>query len=185
MRKLLLTSAVLAVMANPAAAQTGGALTCDDLVWSAQVLAANPDVGKSCQGVYERGGKLYAKVEIEVVRARGNRLTFKSVHTDGSSSSNRSVMVPNSWRANIEGEEYRAGELLPGQKLNVYLPEDRFALLLDDGDFGGDEDVISIEEAAVVSMPKTASPLFAVLAAGFGMLGLGGALTAIRRRRLG
>lgn len=184
MRKLLLTSAVLAVMANPAAAQTG-ALTCDDLVWSAQVLAANPDVGKSCQGVYERAGKLYAKVEIEVVRARGNRLTFKSVHTDGSSSSNRSVMVPNSWRANIEGEEYRAGELLPGQKLNVYLPEDRFALLLDDGDFGGDEEVISIEEATVVSMPKTASPLFAVLAAGFGMLGLGGALTAVRRRRFG
>ncbi|MEM1401776.1 MAG: hypothetical protein AAGG55_00470 [Pseudomonadota bacterium] len=183
MRKLLLTTAIVAAMANTASAQSGGALTCDDLVWSAQVLASNPDVGKSCQGVYERAGKLYAKVEIELVRARGNRLTFKTVHTDGSMGNNRSVMVPNSWRASIDGEEYRSSELLPGQKLNVYLPEDRFALLMDDGDFGGDEDMIEIEEATVVSMPKTASPLFAVLAAGFGMLGLGGVLTAIRHRR--
>ncbi len=178
MKKTILASALFLAVSAQAQAQ---ATSCDDLVWSAQVLAANPDIGLSCQDVYERDGTLYAQVTIEVTRVRGNRITFKPLHTDGTMGSSRSINVSNTWRADIGGNKYRARDLLPGQQLNVYVPEDRFALAVDDGAFDGDEELLSIEEAAVVAMPKTASPLFVLIAAGLGLLGMGGLLT--RRRR--
>ncbi|EED31629.1 LPXTG-motif cell wall anchor domain protein [gamma proteobacterium NOR5-3] len=157
---------------------------CDDLVWSAQVLAANPDIALSCKGVYVRNNQLYAKVTIELTRVRGNRITFRPEHTDGSQGARRSIRVSNSWRADIDGREYRAAELSPGQKLSVYIPEDRFALAVDDGDFDGDEELIRIEEeATVVAMPKTASSVYATLAAGLAFLGLGVIMTTRRRLR--
>lgn len=181
MKKHIIGAAIALTLSTQALAQD--APTCDDLVWSAQVLSANPDMALSCQGVYARNDELYAKVTIELTRVRGNRLTFRPQHTDGTQGAQRSITVPNSWRANIEGRTYRAGELLPGQELNVYIPEDRFALAVDDGAFDGDEELISIEEATVVAMPKTASPLYAVLGAGLAFLGLGFAMTAQRRLR--
>jgi len=157
--------------------------SCDDLVWSAQVIAVNPDIGLSCQGVYQRNDELYAKLTIELTRVRGNRLTFRPQHVDGSFGTQRSITVSNSWRADIQGRKYRANELIPGQELSVYVPEDRFALAVHDGDFDGDEELIDIEDPMVVTMPKTASSLYAVLAAGLALLCLGGVITAQRRLR--
>jgi hypothetical protein len=184
---LSLILGVLVIGSSGARAQ-GGAPGCDDLVWSAQVLAANPDIRDACQGVYRRGDELFAKVEIELTRVRGNRLTFRPQHTDGSEGKPRSIAVPNSWRATIEGREYRARDLLPGQRLSVYIPEDRFALALADeltADDAADAELelIAIEEAAVVSaMPTTASQLPTILAGGAALTLLGLALMAQRRR---
>lgn len=179
--RLFLTSIAL-TLGLPSLAQSP-APVCDDLVWSAQVLAANPDIGKSCQGVYERNNELFAKVKIEVIRIRGNRITFRPEHTDGSTGAPRTITVDQSWRADIAGRRYRASELLPGQELSVYIPEDRFALATDDGAFDGDEALYDIEEATVVTMPKTASPLYLILAAGLGFVGLGAVLSLRRRLR--
>ena len=175
--KLLLSIALLLLAAGTAQAQDA-APTCDDLVWSAQVLAANPDIDRSCQGVYERAGELYARVNIELTRVRGNRITFRPRHTDGSTGRARSIVVPASWRARIGGRDYRASELLPGQELSVYIPEDRFALALldDDADIEAEMELIAIEEADVVTtMPKTASPTATAIAVGFALFGLAAA----------
>ena len=182
MRKTTIAAALCLAVSVGASAQDT-APTCDDLRWSAQVLEANPDIAMSCQGVYERMGELYAKVTIELTRVRGNRLTFRPLHTDGTKGASRSIRVPSSWRADIGGNTYRASELLPGQQLNVYMPEDRFALAVDDGDFDGTEEIIEIEEAVVTAtaMPKTASPLYAVLGGALALFGLGALLT---RRRI-
>lgn len=155
--------------------------TCADLNWSAEVLAANPDVGKSCKGVYEKDGKLYAKVGIEVVRVRGNRLTFRTMHTDGTKGDSRSIVLDNSWRAEIGGREYRVSDMMRGQELNVYLPEDRFALIVEDADGPDEIDIVDIEEE-VVEMPTTASPLFLIGLLGGAFVALGGMLSGIRRR---
>lgn len=157
--------------------------SCADLVWSAQVIAANPDIGLSCQGVYQRNDELYAKVTIELTRVRGNRISFRPQHIDGTVGTQRSITVSNSWRADIQGRKYRASELVPGQELSVYIPEDRFALAVHDGDFDGEADLIDIEEPAVVTMPKTASSLYVVLGTGLALIGLGIALTTRRRLR--
>ena len=170
----------LALSAGSVSAQDA-APTCADLNWSADVLAANPDIGMSCSAVYEKDGKLYAKVPIEILRVRGNRMTFRPMHTDGTMGDSRSVQLDSSWRAEIGGRQYRASDLMRGQQLNVYIPEDRFALAIEDADGPDEADIVMIEEE-VVEMPTTASPLFLVGLAGGAFLALGGLLSGVRRR---
>ena len=159
----------------------GTPTSCADLNWSAEALAANPDIGKTCQAVYEKDGKLFAKATIEVVRVRGNRMTFRTLHTDGGKGDSRSISVDNAWRAEIGGRSYRASGLMRGQQLNVYIPEDRFALVVEDADGPDEMDIVAIEEE-VVEMPTTASPLFLIGLAGGAFIALGGLLSGLRRR---
>ena len=105
--------------------------SCATLRWSEAVHRAYPDVENICQGIYQRNGRLYAKASIEVVRTTGNRITIRTLHNDGSTGHQRSLRVPPDWRATIDGREYRAGELLAGQQLTVYIPRERFDLLLE------------------------------------------------------
>ena len=119
---------------------------------------------------------MYAKTSIEVVRVRGNTMTFRPIHTDGTRGDSRSVTLGTSWRAKIAGREYRASDLMRGQELNVYLPEDRFALAIEDVE----TEFVPIE--TVTEMPTTASPLFLIGLAGGAFLALGGMLSGIRRR---
>ena len=155
-------------------------VTCADLNWSAEVLAANPDIAQMCRTVYEKDGRLFAKTSVEVVRVRGNTMTFRPLHTDGTKGDSRSVTLESSWRANIAGRQYRASDLMRGQNLNVYLPEDRFALAVEDDDGIDEADIMVIEDAT--EMPTTASPLFLLGLAGGAFLALGGLLSGIRRR---
>ncbi len=155
-------------------------VSCADLNWSASVLSKYPDIGQSCAAVYEKDGKLYAQVPIEVVRTRGNTITFHTVHTDGSRGPSNSVTMDPSFRANIAGRSYRVSDLNRGQNLNVYVPEDRFALIVEDEDGPDLEDAVAIETATV--MPTTASPLFLIGLAGGALVALGGVFGAIRRR---
>lgn len=128
--------------------------TCDDLNWSAQVIAANPDIRQSCLGVYVRNNTYYARSTIEIVRIRGNALSFRPLHVDGSKGVTRRVRVPAGWRAKIDGQEYGPADLSPGQQLSVYIPEDRFALAIHDGAFDGDEELMAIEQAEVTKLPE-------------------------------
>mgnify|MGYP001827131450 FL=1 len=166
---------------NSVGAVQSTTVTCADLNWSAEVLARNPDIAAMCQTVYEKDGTLFAKTSIEVVRVRGNTMTFRPKHIDGTLGDSRTVTLDSSWRATIGGRQYRASDLSRGQNLNVYVPEDRFALAFEDDDGLDDSDMMhEIEDAT--EMPTTASPLFLVGLVGGAFLALGGMLTGIRRR---
>ncbi|MAT93237.1 MAG: hypothetical protein CME59_11620 [Halioglobus sp.] len=184
LKKMILAGGVgLALSLGVATAQEGrveSAVTCADLDWSAQVLAANPDIAQACRAVYEKDGKLYAQARVEVVRVRGNTMTFRTLLTDGSKGDSRSVTLDSDWRATIGGRRYRASDLMRGQELNVYLPEDRFALHIQDEERPDEIVVLVIEQATV--MPSTASPLFLTGLAGGALLALGGVVGALRRR---
>jgi hypothetical protein len=171
----LMAGAALAVDAAPESA-----VTCDDLNWSAHVLEQNPDIAQTCRGVYEKEGRLFALAKIEVVRTRGNTITFRTLHTDGGKGDSRSVTMDSSWRAKIAGRNYRVSELSRGQELNVYMPEDRFALAVEDDDGPDEVDLVVVEE--VTAMPTTASPLFLFGLAGGAFLALGALLGTVRRR---
>jgi hypothetical protein len=127
---LRLSALVLAVtVGGQASAETPqGAVECADLHWSAEVLAANPDIAFACRGIYEKDGILYAKASIEVVRVTGNRMRFRTLLTNGTKGAPRSVTLDSGWRVNMSGKEYRLMDLAAGQQLDVFLPEDRFAL---------------------------------------------------------
>ena len=121
-----------ALQATPA--EDRGAVSCEDLSWSAEVLAANPDIGLACRGVYEKDGNLYARATIEVVKVQAGTLFFRTLRTDGSKGPQRRVKLPASWRASIQGREYRLADMVAGQKLDIYLPENRFALFMPGAD---------------------------------------------------
>ncbi len=122
--------------------------TCATLNWSEAVHRSYPDIDEICQGVYERDGVLYARAEVEVLRVTGNRLTLRTLHTDGSRGHQTSVRVGPDWRARIDGREYRVGELVGGQRLSVYIPEDRFAFAVDGASDVAEHDDSPIEEGA-------------------------------------
>lgn len=105
--------------------------SCATLNWSEAVHRSYPDIHQICRGVYQKDGVLYARAEVEVLRVSGNRLTLRTLHTDGSRGHQTTVRVGPDWRARIDGREYRAGELVGGQRLTVYIPEDRFAIALE------------------------------------------------------
>ena len=172
---------LMAQETNSVGAVQSTTVTCADLNWSAEVLARNPDIAAMCQTVYEKDGTLFAKTSIEVVRVRGNTMTFRPKHIDGTLGDSRTVTLDSSWRATIGGRQYRASDLSRGQNLNVYVPEDRFALAFEDDDGLDDSDMMhEIEDAT--EMPTTASPLFLVGLVGGAFLALGGMLTGMRRR---
>jgi hypothetical protein len=121
--------ALLFIAVGAAAAdRPRGAVECAELKWSPAVLAANPDIARACQGVYEKDGILYAKATIQVVSVQGNKLKFRALLTDGTLGKRRSVTLDSGWRVRLGGREYRPSELVKGQQLNIYLPQDRFSL---------------------------------------------------------
>ena len=135
MHKLVavITMALLFAWSMGAAAdRPRGAVECADLQWSEQVLNANPDIAHACRGVFEKDGVLYAKATIEVTRVQGNTLRFRTLRTDGKLGKPRSVTLNKQWRVNIDGREYRLSDLNKGQRMNIYLPQDRFALTVMD-----------------------------------------------------
>lgn len=145
--------AAVAIVLLLSAAQSGmaetavGEVTCADLHWSADVLAANPDIALACQGVYEKDGVLYARASIEIIKVQGNSLKFRTLRTDGSKGIPRSVKLDSSWRVELDGRAYRARDLTSGQKLDIYLPEDRFALTVVGSSHVTSGKAVSIEAA--------------------------------------
>jgi hypothetical protein len=150
----VLAAALAIGSGNPALAQQQRVPTCDDLNWSVQVLAANPDIRQSCLGVYVRNGKYYARSTIELVRINGNNLTFRPLHRDGGMGDVRRIRVPAGFTATIDGKRYGAVDFSPGQRLNVYIPENRFALAIHDDSSEGDEELMAIEQADVTQVPE-------------------------------
>lgn len=177
--KLLASAGLSALLLAGASAQAAD-LSCDDIEFSTAVTSEFPSIAGACDAVVVKNGKKYARVEVEVVRARGRTLTFKIMNNDGTSAGSYSTTVDSSWRAQIDGRSYRASELYRGQELNVYLPEDRWAVIAEDED--GPDDADATVLAAAPMLPKTAGilPLFALFGAGF--MGLGVVLGAVRRR---
>ena len=134
--RYLLLALLLALAAAPAPAQTSRAPTCDDLAWSPAALAANPDVGLLCQGVYVKGDTYYAKALIRITRVDGQRVTFVPYRRDGSLGKARNVSLRHDWKVIINGEELTARNLVKGQELTVFIPQDRFAISIGGPDAG-------------------------------------------------
>ena len=179
-KNLLLTSAASLLLATGMTAQAQEDLSCSDIEWSSAVTSEYPSIADACDAVVVKNDKMYARIQVEVQRARGRTLTFKILNNDGTSGGSYTQNMSSSWRANIAGKSYRPSELYRGQELNVYMPHDRWAVIHEDED--GPDDMDATELAAAPMLPKTAGilPLFAAF--GLGFMALGGVLGAVRRR---
>jgi len=180
LKKVAVLGCAVAALSIGQSALAQDDLTCADIEWSSSVTNEVPTIADACDAVVTKNGALFARVQVEVQRVRGRSLTFKILNNDGSSGGSYTQQVPTSWRAHIGGQSFRASELSRGQQLNVYLPNDRWAIIHEDDD--GPDMADAIEVVAAATLPETASPLplIGLLGGLFVMLGAG--LGAIRRR---
>lgn len=183
MKKILLCLSALPLLALAAPAS---AVTCDEVEFGSDLTDRFPTIADACLDVVERDGQQYVHMKAELARRpSGNHGVFRFKHADGTYGPTQAIDVPPSWRARIEGRDYRLRDLSSGQELDVYIPPDRWAVHVDAPDDELDETIVLItvieprEEAPM--LPATASnmPLFAL----FGALALlgAGALRVARR----
>jgi LPXTG-motif cell wall-anchored protein len=157
-------------------------LTCDDIEWSSMVTDEYPSIAKACDAVVQRDGRLFARVQVELLRVRGNTLTFRVLNNDGTSGGAYTQNMGTSWRANIGGRSYRARDLMRGQQLNVYMPSDRWAIIHETVEEEPDVAAVVVPVEPAPMLPETASqlPLIGVLGAGLLLVATGFAM--LRRR---
>ena len=194
MRKSITSTLIaiaLAAVAAPVSAQTD--LTCADIEFGSMITDNYPDANQACLDVVEKNGELFAKTEVEVVRARGNNVTFKFRHADNTYGPVQTAELDPAWRASIQGRNVRARDLVRGQRLNVYLPQDRWEahVVSTEADYAAVATTTYVattmyddtEEETMAALPSTASPLFAIGGAG-GAAVLIGMLFGFLRRRM-
>ena len=165
---------------------------CDDVTWSEESLEQYPNIARACRAVMQRDGKYYVRFEGEVQRVgdRGRQVTID--FRDGDT---LTLTPPEDMMVTINNRETPVRNLRPGDDLTFFVPQDQLAASFFAGQpETGQERVIEItpveEERPLAAaaqperqLPRTASPLPLIGAAGFGLLALGAGLTTARRLR--
>lgn len=165
MKKTLAAGLLASVVAGPALAAD-----CSDVVWHQDVLAQYPSVANACQEVIEKDGKQFVKLKAEFVRYREPHKAMLDVYeTDGSKQRQTVSLKPNA-TVNAGGNMIGWDALPRGYELEFYVPSDRFEV----------DEVTMVTPVAPVepetqpaALPKTASWVPALGAAGMLLLGLG------------
>jgi hypothetical protein len=180
LRKLVVLGGACAALLMGQSVWAQEDLSCGDIEWSSVVTDEYPSIADACDDVVVKDGKMYARIEVEVLRVRGRTLTFRIMNNDGTSGGAYTQTVDADWRAKIGGRDYRPRELSRGQMLNVYMPHDRWAIIHEDDD--GPDELDAVEVTAAPMLPETASPLFLFGIGGAALMSLGAVLGLVRRR---
>jgi hypothetical protein len=123
MKKTILISALIALgglgFTATASAQDVG---CDDLIWSPETLADNPNIAEGCLEVVDKRGTLAAKYHARVVRQSVNSTIVQWQLPDGSWSPAQRRYPARDAYAEISNQEVRISDLADRQEINVYMP---------------------------------------------------------------
>lgn len=109
--------------------------SCTDLSWQKQIVARYPNIAAACQEVVVSNGVRYARFTGELAQVnRDGSVRFDFKDRNGKSLGRATTLQPaDAQRAVIEGRTYRLSELVPGQKLSVYVPEARLVVAMEPG----------------------------------------------------
>ena len=123
MKKIVLVSMLTVVgglgFTVSASAQS---VTCDDLVWSADVLANTPNIAQNCLEVVEKTGQTVAKMHARVVRQSVNSTIVQWQLPDGSWSASERRYPEKGFTAQVGDKDVRITDLPVRQEVNVYVP---------------------------------------------------------------
>ncbi|MGW8370169.1 MAG: hypothetical protein ACWGPN_16005 [Gammaproteobacteria bacterium] len=189
--RLVATSILLAGAAMSGQAFAQG--NCPDIVFSSEITSQYPNVADACLGVVTRNGEPYARFEAEIDTVTGNRVRARFRTPDGSFGPLTTIDTDPADRVEINGRSYRYRDLSRGQRLNVYLPPDRWQFYIPETtDFAQAEEVNIVAPVmaqadtspAPRALPRTAGFMPLIGALGGLLTAVGFALTALRRRYL-
>ncbi len=131
--------------------------TCGTVTWSQDALQKYPTIGAACQGVLQRDGKAYVKFTGEVVTVAdgGRKLTI-----DFKGGGVFTVSAPENLNVSINKQRTRARDLRRGDQLSFYIPQDRLAVDV----FDGDAATAAVQELPIEPTPPPPEPVAAATA---------------------
>jgi LPXTG-motif cell wall-anchored protein len=185
-----LSAAILIACACAASAQsstdrsfTAVSDNCDSVTWSERALATYPTIASACQGVEERNGKRYVKFQgkVKSTQNKGQQLVVN--FKDGGEVT---LTPPADTSLYVSGKKTPIASLARGDELRFYIAEDRLAAQFPETETASARFVIVpivVREQQLAALPHTAGPLPWLALMGTLSLGLGGLLSAYRRRR--
>ena len=191
---LAFLSTTSALAQRPEAAFTATGERCEDVTWSDETLERYPNIATACREVMERDGQYFVRFEGEVRRVadRGGRVTVSFEGGD-----TLTLTPPENLSLTIDGRQRSPRDLLPGDELTFYVPQDQLTATF----FAGQPETaepqeVEIEEEEITlaqaddieteepELPRTAGflPLFGV--GGIVLTSFGALMTLRRRLRL-
>jgi hypothetical protein len=128
--------------------------SCGSVTWSEDALQKYPTIGTACQGVLQRDGKSYVKFTGEVVSVAegGRKLTI-----DFKGGGVFTVSAPENMNVSINKQRTRVRDLRRGDKLSFYVPQDRLAVDV----FDGDPATAAVEELPIEPTAPPPKPVVA------------------------
>ena len=101
---------------------TAQAASCSDVIWSADMLEANPNVASACLGIVDKRGSQAVKLTARVVRQGVNSTIVQWQLPDGSYTASERRFPERGATAEIQGRTVRIVDMAPRQEVNVYIP---------------------------------------------------------------
>ncbi len=133
MKKLAfgLSLALVAAVAAPLGAQD---VTCDDIGFDEQAVAAYPMVRDACLDIIEHDGVRYAHIEALVHREGPPSMLLRFKHRDGSWGPATLVTPQPGFQVILDGQPVDVNSVPRGRELSIYLPEGRWEVAMSDAD---------------------------------------------------
>ena len=130
-------------------------VTCDDIAFDEQAVAAYPMVRSACLEVIEHEGARYAHLVARVRQAGPPSMLVIFKHRDDTwGPATRLTPAPDS-KAYLGGQLVNAVDVPAGSELGIYLPEGRWEIAMSDAD----ELMIAEAEFAALELEVTAEDL--------------------------
>jgi len=122
---LLLALTITGLGLSPAAKAQD--VSCNAIDWKPQILERFQGIDQACREVVVRDGKRYARFEVKVKRVwKDGNVKVRMTLRDGSRV-DRTFYAPLDFRVDSYSgrTEFRVDQLVPGEYLDVYIPETR------------------------------------------------------------
>ena len=130
MKKLALSVLLSLGVAGSVSAQSASEMTCDDVVYHADILAEFPEINDACQEVVMKNGEAYTRIDGKLKDSnRPNRMRVQLMLKDGTMGPTHYVRKTDPVGAMSDGEKVAYGDLAPNSPVTVYLPHDRFDVM--------------------------------------------------------
>jgi hypothetical protein len=115
------------VLAMPTMALAAG-YGCDNVNFSAEVLAKMPNAQKLCHDVAEKNGGIYAHYVAEVESAKADAVTVKFLDKDNKAVSRVTFQPAADQTVSIQKKPTKFSSLSKGQKLDFWIQHNKWGL---------------------------------------------------------
>jgi len=170
-------------------------LTCSDITFTPEALAAYEFADKACLAVVDRDGKTYAKFTATKVDAFGNSTFLRFKHNDGTEGPRHKSNLPSNYILMLDNKPVRLKDTAVGQEMNIYVGDNYWVsnLAVEEAveeavEVAVIEEVVeeaveeAVEEEMAPALPTTAGPLPWLALFGSLFLLIGGALRFSRKQ---